>query len=250
MDNLKQLIKRSGFLIGLVRAVRGAVLDLKQLYWAAIRPGKVRAYFDAQPVRKLQIGTSNTPLAGWLNTDFILENPSVVYLDATRRFPFPDRVFDYVTCEHMIEHIDYASGETMLRECFRVLKPGGKIRLSTPDLRMITSLCAEPPTEPQKKYVDFIIERVMPEVKECKAVFVVNNAFRAWGHQFLYDPATLRQLLAKQGFENLREYKPGVSDDPNLRGLEAHGKAVGNEEMNQFETFVIEARTPQLPSRS
>jgi predicted SAM-dependent methyltransferase len=244
MAGIKQFIKRSGLLIGLVRAFRGGILDLRQIYWTLIRPGKIRAYLQAHSVRKLQIGTSNTPLPGWLNTDFFLENPSVVFLDATRRFPFDDHVFDYVTCEHMIEHIDYASGQAMLRECFRVLKPGGKIRLSTPDLRMITGLCAEQHTDLQRKYIDFIIGRVMPEVKTDQAVFVVNNAFRAWGHQFLYDPATLGHLLTSEGFEDVREYKPGASDDPNLRGLEAHGTAVNNEEMNQFETFVLEARTP------
>lgn len=250
MQRIKSVLKRSGFIVGLVRAFRGGRLDLKQLYWAAIRGQKIRSYFASHPVPKLHIGASNSLLTGWLNTDFILENPAVVYLDATQPFPFADGAFDYIVSEHMIEHIDYAGGDAMLRECFRVLKPGGKIRLSTPDLRMITGLCGPEKTAAQNQYVDFIVERVMPGVKACKAVFVVNNAFRAWGHQFLYDPQTLRHALAGHGFEDLKDYQSGASDDPNLRGLEAHGKTIQNEEINQFETFVVEASKPHPQKRS
>jgi predicted SAM-dependent methyltransferase len=245
MQRIKKVLKRSGFVVGLVRAFRAGLLDLKQIYWAAIRGRKIQAYFAANPVRKLHIGASNSLLPGWLNTDFILEHSTVVYLDATQPFPFADDTFEYILSEHMIEHIDYAAGEAMLRECFRVLKPGGKIRLSTPDLRMIAGLCAPERTEAQNKYVDFILGRVLPGVKECKAVFVVNNAFRAWGHQFLYDPQTLRHAVGSHGFEDLRDYKSGASDDPNLRGLEAHGKTLQNEEINQFETIVVEATKPR-----
>jgi hypothetical protein len=28
---------------------------------------------------------------------------------------------------------------------------------------------------------------LMPEVRECQDVFVINNAFHEWGHCFLYD---------------------------------------------------------------
>jgi predicted SAM-dependent methyltransferase len=242
--SLKQSVKRFGCLVGLVRAARAGVLDAQQVYWSAIRGGKIRSYLAAHSVRKLHIGASNSLLPGWLNTDFILEKPEVVYLDATQRFPFPDAAFDYITCEHMIEHIDYAGAEVMLSECFRVLKPGGKIRVSTPDLQMIGSLCAAEKSAEQNSYIDFIVQRVMPEVKNCKGVFVVNNAFRAWGHQFLYDRPTLRHTLEKHGFKSLQDYKPGMSDDENLRGLEAHGKTIGNEAINQFETIVVEASRP------
>ena len=241
---MKKLLKKSNAVVTAAAAVRAVRTDWRQWRWVRGRRAIIANYFRAHPSPKLQIGSSWTPLPGWLNTDITPELPEVAYLDATKPFPFAENIFNYVICEHMIEHIPHADGMAMLRECFRVLKPGGKIRLATPDLRMLTGLIAPEKTAMQKNYVDWIIAREMPEVNEARDVFVLNNAFRAWGHQFLFDRATLKLTLQKCGFEGVQDFSPGVSDDPVLRGLEAHGRAVGNEAMNEFETIVVEARVP------
>jgi predicted SAM-dependent methyltransferase len=243
-QRIKRTIKQSGFIVGLVRAARAGTVDLKQLRCLAARPHQIASYLATHPVRKLQLGTSHNPLDGWFNTDVVPESAEVTYLDATRTFPFADNVFDYIACEHMIEHIDHPSALIMLRESFRVLKPGGRIRIATPNLRALIGLCAPELTEAQKKYVDWIAKKLEPEPLDCRAVFVLNNAFRAWGHQFLYDPETLAATMTLNGFTDLKNYPPGVSDDPNLRGIEAHGREIGNEEINAFETFILEGRVP------
>ena len=244
MQTLKQKIKQSGFIVGLVRAARAGLIDLKQLRCLASRRSQISAYLAAHPVTKLQLGTSHNPLAGWLNTDVVPESAGVTYLDATRTFPFDDNVFDYIACEHMIEHIDHPGALTMLRESFRVLKPGGRIRIATPNLRVIVGLCAPEPTAAQKMYLEWIAKKLEPQPVDCEAIFVINNAFRAWGHQFIYDPETLMATLARCGFTDLKSFTPGVSDDPNLRGIEAHGREIGNEAINAFETFIIEGQVP------
>ena len=45
-----------------------------------------------------------------------------------------------------------------------------------------------------------------------------------WGHQFLDNPPFLRP--GRTGFEGIRFYEFGESDDPELRGLERHGTPV------------------------
>jgi predicted SAM-dependent methyltransferase len=37
----------------------------------------------------------------------------------------------------MIGHIDHADATVMLRQCHRVLKPGGRVRFATPDLEAV-----------------------------------------------------------------------------------------------------------------
>jgi predicted SAM-dependent methyltransferase len=252
--SIKRLLKRSSFVVGAVRTARAGVEDIKRFYGFMIRSRQLERYFSDSTIRKVQLGTSHSPVAGWLNTDLLPCSPEVVYLDATKRFPFKDSTIDYVFSEHVIEHVEYQDALAMLRECYRVLKPRGKIRMSTPDLRVLAGLLSSEKTESQNFYIDFATRKFLPDVTYCKEVFVINNAFRAWGHQFLYDRQTIETTLRTIGFDNIRYYRPGESDDENLRGIESHGRVMGCEEFNQFETLVIEADVPDykkvLPDQS
>jgi len=235
-------LKRSQFLVGLAQALRGLRRDVCVLVWLIKRNGKIVDYLNAHPVRKLQIATSNNLLPGWLNTDIFLNQDTVVYLDATRRFPFDDNTFDYVMAEHMIEHVEYREAQVMLRECFRVLKPGGRVRVATPDLRFLLALYSREKTDFQRHYIEWAVARFLPEVRACKDVFVINNFFHAWGHRFLYDQETLYYALSTSGFCGIMFYKPGDCEDPVLKNLESHGRELQAEDINQFETIVVEGR--------
>jgi predicted SAM-dependent methyltransferase len=229
-------------MVGIAKALRGLGRDARVLVWLVKRNGKIATHLQGHHLKKLQIGASNNVLEGWLNSDILVNHDAIVYLDATRRFPFKNDTFDYIMSEHTIEHVEYSAAQVMLRECFRVLKPGGRVRFATPDLSVLLALHSQEKTEPQVNYIDWSIARFMPEAKECKDVSVINNFFRAWGHQFIYDAETLRHALSISGFREIRFYKPGVSEDTNLKNLESHGKEIESEEINQFETIVVEGR--------
>jgi len=93
--------------------------------WRRERTAAIRAYLGAHAVRRLHLGAGGNLLPGWLNSDVSPLNSNVSYLDATDPFPFGDCTFDYVFCEHFIEHISYDKGQSALRECYRVLRPEG-----------------------------------------------------------------------------------------------------------------------------
>ncbi len=58
--------------------------------------------------------------------------------------------------------------------------------------------------------------------------------------QFLPGGETWQDALSAAGIRQAKSYQTGVSDNPVLQGIEAHGKELGSEEINQFETIVIE----------
>ena len=229
-----------------------AVLIFLYRSWAkGVRPGKIRRYLESHETKKLQIGSGRNALEGWLNTDI---NPvpgrrggPPVFLDARKRFPFKDAVFDTLYCEHLIEHLEYRQGLRMLRECFRVLKPGGKIRVSTPDFRFLIALYGPNKTELQKRYLSWAVASFLPETGTGKDVFVINNFFRAWGHKFIYDPQVLKEALESAGFAGVSPQEVGRSDDGNLSGLESHGGQIGDE-FNRLETLILEGRKPESGS--
>lgn len=62
---------------------------------------------------------------------------NVLYFDIRRALPYADRTFDGVFLLHVLEHLTPQEGELLLREVYRVLKPLGLVRVSTPDLEDI-----------------------------------------------------------------------------------------------------------------
>lgn len=142
---------------GLYRAVRAARGVDRRL---------ARRCFESANQPKLHPGCGNRLLDGWLNTDLHPRSAQAARLDATRRFPFADGVFALVYSEHLIEHVSFGEGAAMLRECFRVLSPGGRIRVATPDLRFLTALHRSDLSPLQERYRAWAVAEMpgMPEI--------------------------------------------------------------------------------------
>jgi predicted SAM-dependent methyltransferase len=207
---------------------------LRNALRATQRRRQIERYLASHDVRKLQLGAGDHPREGWLNTDLHDYGRGNVYLDVRRRFPLPDASFDFVFSEHMLEHLTYAEGQRCLRECFRVLRPGGRIRIATPSLERLAQLYTAEPSEVQRRYVRWVVETLEPETNAPLPGVVVNNFFRSWGHRFIYDPQTLRHALGDAGFVDVEEHPVGE--------LEQH--LAEEPEFNAYETFVLEARRP------
>jgi len=243
LKTLRQTAKRSTFVVGLARLRHALRNDCRRLKGYLRRSSVIGAYLRRHDVRKIQLGAGTSRLDGWLNTDLSPTSSETVYLDATRRFPFEDATAQYVFSEHLIEHLAYRDGLHMLHECCRVLSPGGRIRVATPNLEKLFALLAHEENDLHKRYIRWAIDEHFPDAGGYRAAFVINNFFWDFNHLFVYDPETLRGSLETAGFVEVTQHAPGESDDENLRGLESHGRRIG-EEMNRFETMVFEAKRP------
>lgn len=200
----------------------------------------IQCYLLANETRKLQLGSGPTRLNGWLNTD-IKSKPDCAYLDITEKFPIEDKTIDYIFTEHLIEHIPWEKGISMLKECRRILKSNGILRVATPDLEVFLKLYFQS-SDVGKEYIVWITDRDLADVKNYRASFIINNLFQNYGHQFLYDEDLLVLALKEAGFSHIKRVMMGESEDKNLRNLESHGKDIGSEKMAAFETMVFEAR--------
>ena len=58
----------------------------------------------------------------------------VRFADLREGIPYPDESFDVAYHSNFLEHLDRADAEAFLRECRRVLRPGGILRVVVPDL--------------------------------------------------------------------------------------------------------------------
>lgn len=202
----------------------------------------VQKYLESTSIRKLHLGCGPNVLDGWLNTD-ISASKERIYLDAGKPFPFPDGTFDYVYSEHVIEHISYPGSLVMLSETYRVLKSGGKVRISTPNLRFLIELFETQKTDVQRRYIEWS-RRFFPDgAVGLPETFVLNNFVRLWGHRFIYDEETLRSTLTNAGFTNLTKCSVGESSVAAFRGIEHHDAAI-QPEFNRLESQIFEANRP------
>jgi predicted SAM-dependent methyltransferase len=98
---------------------------------------------DKQTMRMINLGCGRRFHPDWVNADIAPQDPSVMQCDLSRRLPFSDNDFDVVYHSNVLEHIRRNDAPTFIRECFRVLKPGGILRVAVPDLERICRLYLE-----------------------------------------------------------------------------------------------------------
>jgi predicted SAM-dependent methyltransferase len=224
--------------------------------------GAVTLEQHAQGPFKLHLGCGpDNRLSGWTNTDAFPMSEDVVKLDFTLPFAFPDEVCDAVFCEHSIEHVDVDDVERMLAEVYRVLKPGGVLRIVTPSLDAICRMMAEPNSTNAKTYLAF--HRLYSKIdtrwpgrsgEESTIADAVNYAFFGHGHKHLYGDAELAAMLAETGFANIQKLRAGAYRHAIFDGVDSHNKAIASwirdaslaEEVNRIESVAFEADKPRL----
>jgi predicted SAM-dependent methyltransferase len=128
----------------------------------------------------------------------LLKRNHFVQHDLGKNIPFADNAVDYVYSSHFLEHIPRESAKRLLTESYRVLKPGGHIRICIPDLNRAVSLYQEGKKE------------------EALELFYVPNAVGQFGrHHYMYDFDMLSALLTGMGFRDVRrrDYQEGAVPD-------------------------------------
>jgi len=85
----------------------------------------------------LNLGCGNRYNTDWVNIDFKSSSKLVIEHNLLNGIPFPGEEFDVVYHSHVLEHFSKTQAVTFLKECHRVLKSGGIIRIAVPDLEKI-----------------------------------------------------------------------------------------------------------------
>lgn len=159
---------------------------------------------------------------GWLVTDVRPLSP--LYLDATERWPVDSGSIDFIFSDNVIEHLDLHNGRRLFLEARRCLKPGGIIRLVTPDLRahvemyLLGSDALESPAATHYRRGGQTVEHPLDLVRIPIASF---------GHHsgYVYDFETLSLELRNAGFRDVKRCELGFSEYDCLSGLDSRTKS-------------------------
>jgi predicted SAM-dependent methyltransferase len=183
------------------------------------RAATVRRYLRRTDQPRLQLGGGPNILPGWLNSDLVYGE---IFLNVTRRFPLPNGSLTHVYTEHLIEHVSEEDGLHVLREAYRVLRPAGVLRVTTPDLRKVITIYEDRNSAISLDDYTQFLDETLPNERHPRAAQMLNTYMRAWGHRYIYDEEDLRAKLRETGFSEVSRVDPGKSEHELLRGLEGH----------------------------
>jgi predicted SAM-dependent methyltransferase len=151
--------------------------------------------------KRLNLGCGKYLIPGWINAD--LYRHADVMFDIRARWPIPDGRVIGVRLEHVLEHVAYPDDALhVIAECYRVLAPGGTVRLGVPDTEKAIRAHVE---GDDAQYCRIARERWHPPEVQL-TIEHVNYHFRDryGGHLCAYDRQLLLNLLSRAGFVGIQ----------------------------------------------
>lgn len=183
---------------------------------------------------RVNVGCGQTPTPGWVNID---NSPSVrlatlpflwpllppnqrsfartageqgVRYGVATKLPLPNESAEVIYSSHMMEHLDRAEARAFLKEAYRVLGSGGRIRLALPDIRRMALAYLE------HGDADAFIHATHMGTDRARSAFdwIRHIAFGPRHHLWMYDAESLKQQVLLAGFQDPVELPPGKSNIP------------------------------------
>ena len=124
-----------------------------------------------------------------------------------------------------------------------MLAKGGKVRIVTPDLTKFVKLLADSADPEAQQFINAKLRFHGGPVTPVPAAYILNHQVRDWGHQFLYDSATLRKTFELAGFKQITEHHVAAKTDPVFQEVELriHNPGSIPYVVNNWEAMALEA---------
>ncbi|MBT4870001.1 MAG: class I SAM-dependent methyltransferase [Candidatus Diapherotrites archaeon] len=135
-------------------------------------------------MKKLEIGSGNKPMPGYLHFDVRDDVDADVVGDATA-LPFDTGEFSEVFSRFFLEHLPRSKAKKSLAEMFRVLKEKGRFEIIVPNIAYFFKL--------------FLEEKGQKKEWALNKIYGFEN-YKEDHHYFGYDEETLTKFLEEAGF--------------------------------------------------
>ncbi len=181
----------------------------------------LNAFFSKWPVVFLKLLYKLSCSREWCSKEeYIQKLRNSVFVHHRLEFgiPFEDNTIDYLYSSHLLEHFFREDGEKLLRQVYRTLKPGGRIRICVPDLEYALKIYDNGDKEKALKYF----------FSDSKAGYLAQ-------HRYMYDYDLLKKLLISAGFDNIEKCSFQKGQTPDIDKLDNRPE----------ETLFVEAVKPK-----
>jgi predicted SAM-dependent methyltransferase len=148
---------------------------------------------------KIEIGSGpKTGSNGWITLDSCKECD--ITWNLLNGLPFPDSSVDMIYASHVFEHFYFNELVKLLKECWRVMAPGGELSIVVPNARLYIDAYYEKIDFPPK-YATWA-----PGMPQTNSLMDKLNytAYMGGHHKYMFDQENLLNLLALSGFMQCR----------------------------------------------
>lgn len=156
----------------------------------------------------LNLGCGSKYHKDWINIDSVSNNNNILARDLLKGIPYKNNNVDVIYNSHLIEHFSKENATDFIKECYRVLKPGGIIRIATPNLEEIA-----------KNYTKYINRSIKNDkIAEFKYDFTMIEMYDQFVRNF--SGGALGQLYKKGDFlePNFVYKRTGFKKPTNRKG--------------------------------
>lgn len=185
---------------------------------------------DNQHNLKLHLGCGDDIRSGWVNIDLrtggqratpLPPDATFINYDLRLGLPLNHERSAFIYSSHFFEHLAYAEGLRLLRDCYRVLRPGGVFRIALPDLCALFAAYLRGDSA-YFDLLDAFVVAVLPglHTEERTLIDYVNAGIYQQGeHKYIYDPAKLTTILQRLGYREVArsDYREGIDPPSPLR---------------------------------
>lgn len=146
--------------------------------------------------------------------------PDLVRADFRRMpMPFPNNSASVIFSGYCLEYLTRSESTRLLHDCFRILAPGGLIRLCQTDAQTIAeAYLSNRPDGPSTEAADNVASFLSHAAPNHTRLGI--RLFRRGGVQQLFDKPSLEYVLSQVGFEQMTSCEPGKGDCPDLEWIE------------------------------
>jgi predicted SAM-dependent methyltransferase len=186
----------------------------------------------------IQFGSGNIYVSGWENYDSsptliiqqipllgkILEkrlnvifDKGIIYGDIVKGLPLEENSVDGIFSSHTLEHLSYCDFKTALINCYKYLRPGGRMRTIMPNLDYYVQKYIENKSINDLASVDFMKSSFLGRYESRKTLKLrLVEMFSNSRHQWLWDKNSFKEELNSHGFCRINDFKFGSCDDSNF----------------------------------
>lgn len=176
---------------------------------------------------KVQLGCGPDERAGWLNIDYrpggaLGYDPTKGFLNFDLRagLPLPDASAELIFSSHFFEHLRHEHATALMRECRRVLKPGGVARFQMPDYDKAFKAYVERDPDVLAEYVGrHGLLNHMPAYARLWGDLISRSVYEFYEHKYVWDVENLCVALREAGFTMAAadQAQPGLDNLSDLR---------------------------------